>query len=98
MSCKHWQHLEQSELSGSASQKVLSGIGIGIVLIFPNYETTSIFMKISKIQWIHNNLNIHLRDRKTLVPEQAPIIFKYIKFSQDNNHETFLSIILLQEV
>lgn len=48
MSCKQLQHLEQS--GGSASQKVLSGQGTGIVLIFPNYEATPIFMKILKIQ------------------------------------------------
>lgn len=47
MSCEQLQHLEQS---GSAFQKVLSGQGIGILLIFPNYEAVPTFMKILKIQ------------------------------------------------
>lgn len=51
MSSKQLQHLEQS---GSASQKVLSGQGIGILLIFPNYEAGPVLVRILKIQWIHN--------------------------------------------
>jgi len=61
VSCKQLQHLEQSGLSGSASQKVLPGQGTGLLLTVPNFEAAPIFVDKLKIQWTKENEYVVIR-------------------------------------